>query len=315
LGSVAPHMLKTSIKGLIAATHSPFGEDGALNVSVVEKQAAHLLSNGVGTAFICGSTGECSSLTTEERLALSKRWLEVTRDTELKVIVHVGSNCLTDSRVLAAAAEKGGAIAISAFAPSYFKPRSVAVLVDCCVEIASAARDLPFFYYDIPVMTGVNLSVPEFLERAHDRIPNLAGAKFTNPDLMMFQQALRACDGAVNVFWGCDEYLLAACALGATGAVGSTYNFAAPIYNRLLKHFAANDLARAREEQFRSVQLVSVLASRGFMGAAKAVMKMLDVNVGSARLPNTNLDAQQEAVLRTDLEKLGFFDWIKGRTP
>jgi N-acetylneuraminate lyase len=105
--------------------------------------------------------------------------------------------------------------------------------------------------------------------------------------------------------------MLAAWSLGATSAVGSTYNFAAPIYHRLLKAFAAGDLSRAREEQFCSVQIVATLASYGFMGAAKAVMTMLGVDVGPARLPNTNLDAKQQATLRADLEKLGFFDWIK----
>ena len=105
--------------------------------------------------------------------------------------------------------------------------------------------------------------------------------------------------------------ILAALALGAKGAVGSTYNFAAPIYHRLLQAFAAGDLAAARAEQFRSVQTIAVLAARGYMGAAKATMKMLGVDVGPARLPNGSLNPEQQAALRTELEKLGFFDWVK----
>ena len=101
------------------------------------------------------------------------------------------------------------------------------------------------------------------------------------------------------------------CALGATGAVGSTYNFAAPIYHRLWRAFEKGDLTTARDEQFRSVQLVAALAVRGFMGAAKATMKMLGVDVGPARLPNGNLNAQEVSTLRHELETMGFFDWIK----
>jgi N-acetylneuraminate lyase len=59
------------------------------------------------------------------------------------------------------------------------------------------------------------------------------------------------------------------------------------------------------------VQLIATLVSRGYMGAAKATMKMLSVDVGPARLPNGSLNREQETVLRADLEKLGFFDWIK----
>ena len=292
-------------------THSPFHADGSLNLAVVEAQAAHLSANGVRFAFICGSTGESHSLTVDERRALAVRWMEVTRGSALKVIVHVGTNCLTDARALAAQAQQLGAVAVAALAPSYFKPRSVASLVDCCADIAGGCPELPFFYYDIPVLTGFTLPMPDFLTQARDRIPNLAGIKFTNPDLMMFQQCLRFDGGAFSVPWGCDEYLLAALALGATGAVGSSYNFAAPVYHRVIAAFERGDLAAARDAQFQSVQLIAVLASRGYMGAAKATMKMLGVDVGPARLPNGNLNAVQQAALQADLEDLGFFDWVK----
>ena len=304
-------MNKTQLHGLIAATHTPFHEDGSLNLAIVETQAAHLLKNGVKTVFIGGTTGESHSLALEERRALAQRWMEVARGTEMKVIVHVGSNCLADARVLAAQAEQLGVAAISALTPSYFKPRSVDALVACAADIAAAAPRTPFYFYDIPVMTGVNLPMPEFLARGRERIPTLTGLKFTNPDLMAYQQCRRVNNGAFDVSWGCDEFLLAALALGATSAVGSTYNFAAPIYHRLWRAFDAGDLATAREEQYRSVQIVAALAPRGFMGAAKAVMKMLGVNVGPARLPNGNLDAAQVEELRRELEVLGFFDWVK----
>lgn len=298
------------LTGLVAATHSPFHADGSLNLTIVEKQAAHLSANGVKFAFICGSTGESHSLTAEERRALAVRWMEVTRGSALKVIVHVGTNCLADARSLAAHAQSVGAAAVSALAPSYFKPRSVPSLVDCCAEIAGGCPELPFFYYDIPALTGFTLPMPDFLTQARERIPNLAGIKFTNSDLMMFQQTLRFDGGAFSVPWGCDEYLLAALALGATGAVGSSYNFAAPIYHRVIAAFERGDLKAARDAQFQSVQLIALLASRGYMGAAKATMKMLGVDVGPARLPNGSLNAQQQATLRTDLEALGFFDWV-----
>lgn len=299
------------LNGLVAATHSPFHADGSLNLAIVEKQAAHLTANGVQFAFICGSTGESHSLTVEERRALAARWMEVTRGTTLKVIVHVGTNCLTDAHALAAHAQSVGAAAVSALAPSYFKPRSVASLVDCCAEIAGGCPELPFFYYDIPVLTGFTLPMPEFLATARERIPNLAGIKFTNADLMMFQQTLRFDGGAFSIPWGLDEILLAALALGATGAVGSTYNFAAPIYHRVMAAFTRGDLPAARAEQFRAVQLITLLASRGYMGGAKATMKMLGVDVGPARLPNGSLNVEQQAALRADLEQLGFFEWIK----
>ncbi len=299
------------LRGLVAATHTPFHADGQLNLSIVSKQAEHLLQDGVKIVFIGGTTGESSSLTVEERLALAKQWSEVVRGTEMCVVVHVGSNCLADSRVLAAQAQALGASAIAALSPSYFKPRSLDSLIACCREVASAAPDVPFYYYDIPSFTGVQLSMPEFLKAAPDRVPNLAGLKFTNSDLIAYQACLRVQPGRFDLAWGLDECLLAALAVGAVGAVGSTYNFAAPIYHRLMDAFSRGDLETARAEQQRSLRLIDLVASFGYMGAAKCVMGMLGVDVGPARLPNTNLTAEQTKVLRKGLDELSFFDWVR----
>lgn len=303
-------MTRLNLTGLVAATHTPLDSEGSLNLAMVERQAEHLLFNGVSYAFIGGSTGESHSLNVDERMQLTTRWMEVSRRNHIQVIVHVGSNCLTDAATLARHAQQSGAVAVAALSPSYFKPRDVDTLVACASQIASAAPEIPFYFYDIPVLTNVSLSMPDFLNLACERIPNLAGLKFTNPDLMAFQHCLRSGDRTLDVLWGCDEILLAAVTLGATGAVGSTYNFAAPIYHRMLKAFAAGDLPTAREEQYRAVRMIQVLVRHGFIGAAKAVMKMLGVDVGPARLPISSLSATQAATLRQELEAIGFFEWI-----
>src|SRR5688500_3533376 len=101
------------LKGLIAAPHTPFHEDGSLNLEMIPKQAAWLAKNGVLGAFICGTTGEGSSLTTEERLAVANRWVQSAPAT-LKVIVHAGHNSLEEAKGIAAHAEQIGAHAVAA---------------------------------------------------------------------------------------------------------------------------------------------------------------------------------------------------------
>lgn len=299
------------LHSLVAAAHSPFHEDGSLNLAAIEKQAAHFLKNHVATIFICGSTGECHSLSLEERRALAERWFEVARGTALKFVVHVGSNCLADARELATQAQALGAVAISALAPSYFKPRNLDALIACCADVAGAAPETPFYFYDIPAFTGVNFPMVEFLARAPERIPTLAGLKFTNSDLMAYQFCLRADGGRWDVPFGVDEHFLGALAMGAKGAVGSGFNFAAPVYRRVFNAFAAGDLDAAREEQFRGAQLVRLLASFGYLAAAKAAMGLLGVPVGPARLPEANLTAGQQEQLHCKLEEMGFFQWVR----
>ncbi|QIF04469.1 dihydrodipicolinate synthase family protein [Roseimicrobium sp. ORNL1] len=297
--------------GLTPATHTPFQPDGSLHLDAVEPLAAHLLKWNIGSVFIGGSTGESHSLTLAERNALTERWISVVKGTPLRVIVHVGANCLEDAASLAAHAQQHGAAAISALSPSYFKPRSVDVLISCAARIAAAAPDTPFYHYDIPAMTGVSFSMPEFLSKAAERIPTLAGLKFTNPDLMAYLQCLQMDPGYWDIPWGMDEWMLGALATGARGAVGSSFNFAAPVYQRLMAAFARNDLEAARTEQLRSTQIIATLARHGYMGAAKATMEMLGVPVGPPRLPNSTLDHSQKRVLQSELESLGFFEWLK----
>lgn len=301
------------LHGLVAATHTPFNSNGELNLGIVEKQIEHLLGDGVKTAFVGGSTGECHSLTVEERLLLSQRWADVVRGSEMQFIVHVGSNCLSDARRLASQAQSLGATAIAALAPSYFKPRTLDALIDCCANVAGAAPGVPFYFYDIPVLTGVQFPMPDFLNVAADRVPTLAGIKFTNPDLMSYQKCLRAQAGRFDIPWGMDEYLLAALALGALGAVGSSYNFAAPIYHRVIDAFHKMDMATARDEQFRSVELIELLARFGYMAAAKATMGFLGIQVGPARLPHTNLTPEQSKQLQAALERMDFFGRVRSK--
>src|SRR4051812_11962840 len=299
------------LHGLVTATHTPFHADGSLNLAGVERQAEHLLKWEVGAVFIGGSTGEAHSLTLEERRALAQRWSEVVRGSKLRLVIHVGSNCVEDARPLAARAEQLGVPAIAAVAPSYFKPRDLDALIATRAQIAAAAPATPFYHYDIPALTGLSHSMPDFLEQAPAHIPTLAGLKFTNPDLMAYQYLLRAGGGKWDVPFGVDEHFLGALAMGARGAVGSGFNFAAPIYQRMIKAFNAGDLPAAREEQFRAVQIIKLFVRYGYMGAAKATMQMLGIDVGPARLPNTTLDREQAAKLRGELESMGYFEWVR----
>jgi len=299
------------ISGLVAAVHSPFAADsGELNADAVSAQLELMIRQRVAGVFVCGSTGESHSLSVEEREQLAEEWLRQAKGTPLQVIIHVGGNCLRDSERLSAHAARHGAAAISAQAPSYYKPGSVDDLIRWCSTVAASAPDTPFYFYDIPSMTGVSLSMPEFLERAGESVPTLAGLKFTNPDLMSFQLCQRVAGGKYDIAFGVDEMLLAALAMGAVGAVGSTYNFAAPIYHRLTEAWKQGDLETARTEQFRSVQLIRLLASRGYVAAAREVMEFLGAPVGPARQPHRVLTPRQSSELRAELEALGFFNWI-----
>jgi N-acetylneuraminate lyase len=297
--------MKAKLTGLIAAPFTALCPDGSVNLDLVESQARQLAGNGVRGAFICGTTGEGFSLTSEERMQVAERWLAVAPKS-LAVIVHVAHNSLDESQKLAAHAEQIGAYAIASIGSTFFKPAGVEQLVDFCAPVAAAAPSLPFYYYHMPAMTGVNLPMTEFLRAAAKRIPNLAGIKFTDENLMSYVQCLNYDNARYNILFGRDEILLGALALGSTGAVGSTYNYMAPIYHKVIEAFKAGDLEAARHWQMASIQIIAVMARHGGLPAGKAMMKMQGLDCGPVRPPLRNLTAEQFAMLQQDLAAVGF---------
>ena len=298
---------------LVVATHTPFHADGSLALEVVPVQAAFLTANGTRTVFISGSTGESHSVTCAEKLELYAAWADASRSTGLRVIAHVGSNCLEDAKTLAARAEALGFAAISALAPSYYKPSGIPGLIACCAAIAAAAPTTPFYYYDIPALTGLTLPMEHFLTAAPTAIPTLAGIKFTNPDLVSYRRALDAAGDRFDLPWGVDEMLLAGLATGARGGVGSTYNWSPSLYRNLIAAFGAGDLPEARRLQSLSIAMIDAIAATGFLGTAKALMARLGVPVGPARLPLGNPTPAAVDALMIKLAEMGVLESTKLR--
>lgn len=296
------------MKRLIAPPPTPMRDDFSINLEPIATQVAVLVESGVAGAFVCGSTGESLSLTVEERKAVAEQWMKLAPQ-ELAVIVHVGHNSLPAALELAAHAQSIGASAVAAMPPCYFKPRSAEAAAEWCARLAAAAPDIPFYYYHIPAMSGVHIQVSGFLRFASQRIPKLAGVKYTWEDLSDFALCVALEGGRFEMLFGRDQMLLGGLAMGARGAVGSTYNFAAPLYLGLIEAFETGEMERARREQRRASELIRVMATHGGPEVFKATMKLIGVDLGPSRPPLPTPTAAQLEALRADLDRIGFFDY------
>jgi N-acetylneuraminate lyase len=296
------------LTGLIAAPPTPMRDDGEVDLAKIDALVGLLCDNGVGGAFVCGNTGEGISLSVSERMAVAQRWAEAAAG-RLEVVIQVGANAVADARALARHAAQIGARAVASFAPSFYRPADAETLADFLAQIAGACP-LPFYFYHLPARTGVEVRVHDLLVAARGRIPTMAGAKFTHADLMDFLRCVRLEGGRYNMLFGRDEFLLCGLALGARGAVGSTYNFAAPLYRRLLEAFEAGDLAAAQAAQARAAEMVAAIMRCGAGPPAfKAVMGLIGLDVGPPRTPQRRLSGRRIDALRADLDAVGFFDY------
>jgi len=293
--------------GLTAAAYTPLHADGSIAPERAAAIVDHLVADGCTGVLIHGSTGEGPSLTMAEREEMAAAFVEAARG-RLRTMVHVGHLSGAEARRLAAHAVDIGADAVLAQPPMYFRPKDVGMLADWLAHLAEAAGDLPFYYYHIPVITGVALPMHELLAAAEDHGLRLAGMKFTYEDLADLRLCLES--GDCEMLFGRDEILLAALALGVGGAIGSTYNYAAPLYRRMWQAFEAGDLATARTCQSRSIAMIEALRrAGGGVPPGKALMKLIGLDLGPCRSPLRLPDDDTVGRLERELRDIGFFDW------
>ena len=282
--------VEARIEGLVTAVFSPFTAAGDLNFSVVPAQQAWLNATGVRWVFVTGTTGESLSLSVSERKRLTDAWIS----TGTNVIAHVGAESLVDARELATHAENAGAKAIGAMPPTFFKPATAAALASTIASICAAAPKLyaarpayhrsriacpkaclwmvhsvtiatspcagrPCYYYHIPSMTGVNIPMLEFVQAIEPLSPSFAGIKYTGmydyPGLMGAQRVLEYKGGKYEVLSGREEMMLEALSIGIRGHVGSQFNIAGDLFNKLIAKFDSDGLTPKSMPSIRALQV------------------------------------------------------------
>ncbi|XP_069911129.1 N-acetylneuraminate lyase isoform X9 [Oryctolagus cuniculus] len=248
---------KKQLQGLVAATITPMTENGEVNVSVIGRYVDYLVKEqGVKRVFVNGTTGEGLSLSIAERRRLAEEWVAQGRSKLEQVVVHVGALSLKESQELAQHAAEIGADGIAAIAPFFLRPQS-------------------------PVRAE------ELLDGIQAQIPSFQGLKFSDTDLLDFGQCVDQHGPRRLAFlFGVDE-LLSALVMGATGAVGSTYNYLGRRTNMLLEAFQRGELSSARSHQFCIQRFINYVVKLGFgVSQTKAIMTLVSgIPMGPPRLP------------------------------
>jgi len=144
-------MKQGTLSGLVAAAFTPFGMDGELNLSQISKLAQLYRTNRLGGVFINGTTGEFASLSLTEQKLLVEAWQS--DKGSLPVGVMLGGTCIKDMQELALFSAEKEMDAVAMLSPYYFRPKTVADLVEVVAEVASTVPHIPFYYYHIPSLT------------------------------------------------------------------------------------------------------------------------------------------------------------------
>ena len=293
-------------EGLVAAPFTPMDSRGEINLELIPEYYSLLEKNGITGAFINGSTGEGPSLTQKEKHLHAAEWSKCLKSSgKVRVINLVGGTSYKECIDNAIMSRELGLSAIAVLGPYYYKPVSDGQLAEFIAKIGEAVPELPVYYYHIPVLTGVNIAMLGFLKRISGMLPNFTGIKFTHEDCMDFISCLNYMDGRFDLLWGRDECLLSALVIGCKGAVGSTYNYAAPLYHSIIESFKNNNMAEAVRLQLKSVEMISLLGKYGGIATGKAFMKYIGMDCGKFRSPVINMTDSRFKEFEKDVKLLG----------
>ncbi|XP_051003545.1 N-acetylneuraminate lyase isoform X1 [Acomys russatus] len=301
---------KKRLRGLVAATITPMTENGEINFPVIGQYVDYLVKEqGVKNVFVNGTTGEGLSLSVSERRQVAEEWVTQGRNKLDQVLIHVGALSLKESQELAQHAAEIGADGIAVIAPFFFKSLNKDALISFLREVAAAAPALPFYYYHIPSLTGVKIRAEELLVGMRDKIPTFQGLKFSDTDLLDFGQCVdQNHQRQFDLLFGVDEQLLSALVMGATGAVGSTYNYLGKKTNQILEAFEQKDFTSALNSQFCIQRFINYVTKLGFgVSQTKAIMTLVSgIPMGPPRLPLQKATQEFTANAEAKLKSLNF---------
>lgn len=298
------------IEGLIVPVFTPMDKSGEIDCSKIEKYAGFLKERKLEGVFVCGSSGEGMLLSCDERKKVTDAWKSHTSD-DFKLIVHTGAASYKDARDLARHAEECGAWAIASMGPVFLQPKTVEDLVGYCSEIASAASRLPFYYYHIPVRTNIHFRMIDFLKKGEERIPNLAGIKYTASNMMDMLQCIKYKSGKFDILHGADEMFLSGLSIGAKGGIGTSFNFISAVFQEMIILFRQGKIAEAAEQQYFVTKVMDIISRYGGgIVAGKAIMNLCGVPCGQCRLPLPALSDDTVTLIEKELNEINFFDYV-----
>ncbi|MBU3113944.1 N-acetylneuraminate lyase [Clostridium lacusfryxellense] len=281
--------LTTDMKGIFAASVTPFDKENRINDKALLTLMERNINEGVTGFFIGGSSAECFLLSSEERMRLFE--IAAENKNKTKLIAHVGAISTAEAIKYGQKSKSLGYNAIAATAPFYYKfsPKEIARYYYDIYE----SIGMPIILYNFPGNTGVEFDLKNEDIKELFKSPAIAGVKHTTLNLYQLER-IKNLKNSLYMYNGFDEILVAGLAMGADGAIGSTFNFMYTHYKRIREAFESLKLEEARNLQIKANNIMEALCSVGLIPAIKYVLTMQGSDVGVARKPFSELDNTQK---------------------
>ncbi|MCI5936537.1 MAG: 4-hydroxy-tetrahydrodipicolinate synthase [Eubacterium sp.] len=287
--------------GAGVALITPMNEDGSVNFDKLEEIIEFQIANGTDAIIICGTTGEAATLTEEEHLECIRFACKVTNK-RIPVIAGTGSNCTETAVYLSKEAEKAGADALLIVTPYYNKATQNGLKAH--YKTIAANVEIPIILYNVPSRTGTRL-MPQTIVDLCREVSNIVGVKDATGDISEVAEVMTLADGCVDLYSGNDDQITPILSLGGKGVISVLSNILPQETHDIVASYLDGDVEKSKDLQLKYFYLIKALFSEVNPIPVKKAMNLMGMNVGSLRLPLTEMEEANAAKLAEEMKKAG----------
>lgn len=288
-------------KGAGVAIVTPMYDNEEVNYDKLGELLEEQIARGTDAIIICGTTGEASTLTHEEHLAVIKYAVEKVNH-RVPVIAGTGSNATDTAIYLSTEAEKYGADALLLVTPYYNKATQKGLKLHFS-KIAESVK-LPIILYNVPSRTGCNLQ-PETIVWLAEHVENIVGVKEASGNISQVAKLMSLAKGNVELYSGNDDQIVPVMALGGSGVISVLSNVAPELAHDIATTYLEGDVKKSCKLQLQAIELIDALFCEVNPIPVKTALNLMGKEVGPLRAPLCTMEAANEEKLRKALVNSG----------
>ena len=287
--------------GAGVALITPMNEDGSVNYEKLRELLEFHVANKTDAIIICGTTGEASTLSDEEHLECIRFACEVINK-RIPVIAGTGSNCTQSAIELSKEAEKSGVDGLLLVTPYYNKATQNGLKAH--YKAIAKEVNVPIILYNVPSRTGTRLAPQTVVDLCHE-VPNIVGVKDATGDISEVAELMSLAKGTVDVYSGNDDQIVPVLSLGGKGVISVLSNILPKETHDMVASYLEGDVAKSCEKQLKYFDLVKALFCEVNPIPVKKALNLMGMEVGSLRLPLTEMEDANAKRLEEEMRKAG----------
>lgn len=280
---------------------TPMKDDLSVNYDKLEELVNYHIDQGTDSIIVCGTTGEAATQSHEEHLATVKACVEFAKK-RIPVIAGTGSNCTETAIYLSQKAQEYGVDGLLVVSPYYNKATQQG-LVGHFTAVANSVK-LPIILYNVPGRTGCNI-LPSTVATLTKNVENIVGIKEASGNISQVAQIMQLTDGKIDLYSGNDDQIVPILSLGGVGVISVLANVAPKETHDIVAKYLAGDTKGSLELQLKYLPLVDCLFSEVNPIPVKKAVNLMGKEVGTLRMPLTEMSPEKTAVLEAEMKKVG----------